>query len=109
MHSRFDVQEVVRRQNEARRQAEDRITELQNELIHVARLSAMGELASALAHELNQPLTAVSNYANAARRLLDDSRGSDPDTACELLMKASEGLITYGRPCDGRFDCTDAQ
>jgi two-component system sensor kinase FixL len=53
----------------ARRRYEKRITELQNELIHVSRFSAMGELATALAHELNQPLTAICNYLQAARGL----------------------------------------
>jgi two-component system sensor kinase FixL len=50
----------------ARRRYEKRIAELQNELIHVSRFSAMGELAAALAHELNQPLTAIANYLQAA-------------------------------------------
>ncbi|MGC8533964.1 MAG: sensor histidine kinase [Rhizomicrobium sp.] len=45
--------------------------ELQNELLHALRLTAMGQLTSALAHELNQPLAAVMNYLNAARRTLD--------------------------------------
>jgi two-component system sensor kinase FixL len=58
----------------SRRRAEERLQELQDELIHVARLSAMGEMASALAHELNQPLTAIINYAQATRRLV----GEDP-------------------------------
>jgi two-component system sensor kinase FixL len=35
--------------------------ELQNELVHVSRLTAMGEMASTLAHELNQPLSAIAN------------------------------------------------
>lgn len=62
----------------ARRRAEERLQELQDELIHVARLSAMGEMASALAHELNQPLTALINYAQATRRLVgeDESQAS---------------------------------
>lgn len=51
----------------ARRRYEKRIAELQNELIHVSRFSALGELAAALAHELNQPLTAIVNYLQAAR------------------------------------------
>ena len=51
----------------ARQQSEQRLQELQAELIHVSRLSAMGEMASALAHELNQPLTAIINYAQTAR------------------------------------------
>ena len=42
-------------------QTQSRLQELQSELVHVSRLSAMGEMASALAHELNQPLAAISN------------------------------------------------
>lgn len=49
-----------------------RLAELQSELMHVARLSELGQMASALAHEVNQPLTAVSNYLGGIKRLLDD-------------------------------------
>jgi len=52
-------------------EAELRLKELQSELIHVSRVSAMGTMASTLAHELNQPLTAIANYMEAARELLD--------------------------------------
>lgn len=52
------------------RDAQERLTQLQRELIHVSRLSAMGTMASTLAHELNQPLTAVRNYVSGSRRLL---------------------------------------
>jgi two-component system sensor kinase FixL len=52
------------------RQSQSRIAELQAELVHVARLSTMGQMASAIAHELNQPLTAVSNYVGALGRML---------------------------------------
>ncbi|MDP7667211.1 MAG: PAS domain S-box protein [Rhodospirillales bacterium] len=48
--------------------AERRARELQAELAHVARLNTMGEMASGLAHELNQPLTAVANYAQGSLR-----------------------------------------
>ena len=56
-----------------------RLQELQTELVHVSRLTAMGEMASALAHELNQPLAAISNYMKGSRRLLADS--TDPNRA----------------------------
>jgi len=46
-----------------------RLQELQSELAHVSRLTEMGQMASALAHELNQPLTAATNYLEAAQLL----------------------------------------
>ncbi len=77
----------------ARVEAEQRVQELQDELIHVARLSAMGELASALAHELNQPLTAITNYSNAAKRLLERGKTSG---ATDLVLKAGDQAIRAG-------------
>jgi len=53
-----------------------RLQELQSELVHTSRITAMGELASALAHELNQPLSAITNYLRGAERLLE---GPEPD------------------------------
>ena len=50
-----------------------RLQDLQSELAHVGRVSEMGTLASSLAHELNQPLTAVASYCESARDLLDTS------------------------------------
>src|SRR5690606_17553160 len=53
-----------------RQQTEQRLQELQSELVHISRLTAMGEMASALAHELNQPLSAMANYLKGSQRLL---------------------------------------
>src|SRR6476660_429620 len=53
-----------------RQRADRRFRDLQAELAHVGRLSEMGTLASALAHELNQPLTAVASYTEGASSLL---------------------------------------
>ncbi|MGD0867373.1 MAG: PAS domain S-box protein [Rhizomicrobium sp.] len=69
-----------------KKRAEAHAQTLQDELAHVARLSAMGQLSSALAHELNQPLSAVMNYVNAARRRL--SKVEAAEKARELLEKA---------------------
>jgi two-component system sensor kinase FixL len=53
-----------------RQEAQKRLQELQTELLHVSRLSAAGEMASTLAHELNQPLTAIASSVRGALRML---------------------------------------
>ena len=57
--------------------AEADLATLQQELIHVSRVSALGTMAGSLAHELNQPLTAVANYATAARMMLAEPEAID--------------------------------
>jgi len=51
--------------------AQEKLRSLQAELIHLSRVSAMGAMASTLAHELNQPLTAIQNYAVGSERMID--------------------------------------
>jgi two-component system sensor kinase FixL len=70
-----------------RKTAEDRLQRLQDELNHVARLTEMSQFSAALAHELNQPLTAIVNYMNVAKRLL---------TAPDKTAKAQEALAKAG-------------
>jgi len=72
----------------ARREAEQRMHELRAELLHVLRLSEMGEMASGLAHELNQPLTAIINYLQACRRLFPDGAVAERGRVGELIEKA---------------------
>ena len=78
-------------------QTQHRLQELQSELVHISRLSAMGEMASALAHELNQPLAAISNYMKGSRRLL--SASPDPNRAkIESAMdRAAEQALRAGQ------------
>jgi two-component system sensor kinase FixL len=61
---------VAKRTETALRESQIQLQELQSELLHAARLSVMGQMASTMAHELNQPLTAVVNYLEAARHLI---------------------------------------
>jgi two-component system sensor kinase FixL len=77
-------------------QTETRLQELQAELVHISRLTAMGEMASALAHELNQPLSAIANYLKGSSRLLGGR--DDPDAARlrEALGKASDQALRAG-------------
>jgi two-component system sensor kinase FixL len=70
-----------------RQLAESRMQELQSELLHVSRLSDVGQMASALAHELNQPLAAIVNYVQAMRRLLHASNPRLPLRIVETMDK----------------------
>ena len=72
-----------------------RLQELQNDLLHVSRLRAMGQMAAALAHELNQPLTATANYVRAAMRLLD-AEALDKARIRQALKLASEQTLRSG-------------
>jgi two-component system, LuxR family, sensor kinase FixL len=77
-------------------ESERRMQVLQNELLHVSRLTAMGEMAAALAHELNQPLTAIANYAKAARRTLAMPESKIEDVQA-MMEKAAAQSIRAGQ------------
>jgi two-component system sensor kinase FixL len=78
-------------------QTQARLQELQSELVHVSRLSAMGEMASALAHELNQPLAAISNYMKGSRRLLAGSPDPNKSKIETALDRAAEQALRAGQ------------
>jgi two-component system sensor histidine kinase TtrS len=63
---------VVFRNTAERKQAAEKARQHQSEMAHVARLSTMGEMASGIAHELNQPLSAISNYTRGCIRMLQN-------------------------------------
>lgn len=79
----------------SRAQAE-RLAQLQAQMVQVARLNAMGEMAGSLAHELNQPLTAIANYLNAAEQML--GRDEVPTARVgELMRKAGDQAVRAGQ------------
>ena len=80
-----------------RQKTETRLQELQSELLHISRLTAMGEMASALAHELNQPLSAISNYLKGSRRLLEGSGDEKSTMVQEALEKAADQALRAGQ------------
>jgi two-component system sensor kinase FixL len=80
-----------------RQQTEARLQELQMELVHVSRLTALGEMASALAHELNQPLSAIANYMKGSRRLLEDRSDEQSILIRHALEKAAEQSLRAGQ------------
>jgi len=70
-----------------RRRAEDEARVLQERLTHFSRLSTMGEMAAGLAHEINQPLSAIATYAQACQRLI-----RQPEPGIEDVITALEQI-----------------
>lgn len=80
-----------------REESAARLEEIQGEMARLARLNEMGEMASTLAHELNQPLSAIANYVHGCSRLL---RGIDTDAAVimrEALEEAASQSLRAGQ------------
>lgn len=76
------------------RQARDRkILELQSEMLHVSRLTDMGQVAAGLAHELNQPLSAILNYSSAGLDVAEETGDSETK---EIFGKISEQAARAG-------------
>jgi len=79
-----------------RQTAETRLQELQSELVHISRLTAMGEMASTLAHELNQPLSAITNFMKGSKRLLADQTDDTSVMVREAVEKSAEQALRAG-------------
>jgi two-component system sensor kinase FixL len=79
-----------------RKLAERRLSETQAELVHLSKLSSLGAMASSLSHELNQPLTAITNYVAAARRMAKGKGYGEREPLVEALERASAGTLRAG-------------
>lgn len=79
-----------------RRETEKRLHGLQADLAHASRISAMGTLAASIAHELNQPLTAIANYAEAARDLLAENDAPGTEEIARALDECSAEAMRAG-------------
>src|ERR1700761_194725 len=77
------------------RSQERRMQELQSELVHVSRLTAMGEMASSLAHELNQPLSAITSYLRGASTLLK-AENADKQRVIDALDRSTAQALRAG-------------
>jgi two-component system sensor kinase FixL len=80
-----------------RQETEARLQELQSELVQMSRLTAMGEMASTLAHELNQPLSAITNYLRGSRRLLEDLKDEPVSAVRDAVSKAADQALRAGQ------------
>lgn len=79
-----------------RNEFEARLEQLKSELIHVSRLSAMGTMASTLAHELNQPLTAIATYGEAAGTVLENPGPDELEMLREIFTEITGQSLRAG-------------
>lgn len=78
--------------------SEQRLLQLQAELLHVSRLSELGQMAATVAHELNQPLAAAANYLSGSRRMLDGERYDQHLPAVrDGLARAAQEMLRAGQ------------
>jgi two-component system sensor kinase FixL len=84
--------QAERDQAERRRREEEEARRLQERLTHVSRMATMGEMAAGIAHELNQPLSAIATYARACERFLKSSNPDLPETLSSLSEIGLEAL-----------------
>src|SRR5688572_7365716 len=80
-----------------RQQTEMRLHDLQSELAHVSRVTAMGTLATSIAHELNQPLTAIANYVETAQELLADPDPQVIEVVREAMIDCAAQSVRAGQ------------
>lgn len=80
-----------------RQQTETRLQQLQSELVHMSRFTALGEMASTLAHELNQPLTAITNYLKGCHRILQRVEGEEFQLLRDGVNQAAEQALRAGQ------------
>lgn len=73
-------------------EAQETAARLQTEMAHVARLTTLGEMASAISHEINQPLTAIATQAQAFRRLMQTEQTIRDEVAAGLESIAEQAL-----------------
>jgi len=110
---------IIRDVSEMRR-VQERVRRLEEQLLHADRLIMLGELTAGIAHEINQPLTAIAAYADAGKSLLDridQTPGGDMQSICERIggqaRRAGEvvqrlrGLVRTGSSSRSRHDLNE--
>jgi signal transduction histidine kinase len=79
------------------KQTQQRLQDLQADLIHMSQYAALGEMASTLAHEINQPLTAMANYLQGCRMLLDAGRPENAGAIRDAVEGAADQVLRAGQ------------
>lgn len=84
----------------AREAADAKFKEMQSELVHISRSSAIGTMGTALAHELNQPLTAIANYVQTAAAMIEANGAAALPMISRALQEAGRETLRAGAIVD---------
>jgi signal transduction histidine kinase len=96
-------------------QDQSRVHDLQQQVIRAERLATIGELAAGVVHELNNPLTSITVYAEYLQRKLG-AQGSDPNdleklrrigASAQRILRFSRELVQYARPANAEVEAAD--
>ncbi|CCN83824.1 putative TWO COMPONENT HISTIDINE KINASE [Vibrio nigripulchritudo SFn27] len=88
-HDKTEYYTLIGRNNTLKRQAEEEAKQYQKEMAHMSRFLSVGEMATGLAHELNQPLATILNYCRGAQRRLEND-----GNATEMVSRAFDMIST---------------
>jgi two-component system sensor kinase FixL len=88
---------ITMRDTSCKQRLKQRVAELQRELLHLSRYTVLGELASAITHELNQPLAAITAYAAAAKYAAMDTDDKEDQETLELFDKVAVQATRCGQ------------
>ncbi|WP_457575014.1 sensor histidine kinase [Desulfolithobacter sp.] len=91
-----EINRRLRREIEERRQAEEELHRTRSELIHAAKLAALGQMSAGINHELNQPLAAIRTYADNTRQLLIKERLDDALWNLEQIGELTQRMARIG-------------
>lgn len=104
---------AARRIAEELRQAQKRLQDQHRELLHAARLGELGQMAATMAHEINQPLSAITNYLHASLRVLSVEGEAGRAKLEQALRRATDQAVrasevvrrlrSFAKPDDGRL------
>ncbi len=99
-----------------RRRAEKELRQAQAELVHAAKLAALGQLSAGITHELNQPLAAIGSYADNALTLMQRNAYQDANSNIEQILRLTDRmsqitahLKSYSRKTDDAIDKVDVR
>lgn len=96
-HRTQDLEELnalLKREVLKREQAQQDLVKAQDELVQASKLTALGVMSASISHELNQPLAAISNYADNSKILLQQQRYAEADSNLSLISQLVERMAS---------------